>query len=103
MADEIKCQESYDAGYEKGEKIGFKDGESDGYDRGYDDGKNEGYTDGFSDGSAKVFDNSQRDDLRFAVRAFAKGDGEQFIFNLCRALGDATEAAEVVRNEWRRL
>ena len=30
------------------------------------------------------------------------GDGEQAIFSLCRALGDDTEAAEVVRNEWRR-
>lgn len=53
--------------------------------------------------SKGAFDASQIDDLRFAVRAFAKGDGEQFIFSLCRALGDATEAAEVVRNEWRRL
>ena len=53
--------------------------------------------------SCRQIESSLHDDLRFAVRAFAKGDGEQFIFNLCRALGDATEAAEVVREEWRRL
>ena len=42
------------------------------------------------------------DDLRFAVRAIKQADGEMAIFNLCRALGDDTEAAEIVRNEWRK-
>lgn len=51
--------------------------------------------------SIGIFSNSQKDDLRFAVRAIKSGDGEQAIFSLCRALGDATEAADVIRNEWR--
>lgn len=42
------------------------------------------------------------DDLRFAVKAIKSGDGDMAIFNLCRALGDDTEAADVIRNEWRR-
>ena len=48
------------------------------------------------------FAGSIHDDLRFTVRAIKANDGEQAIFSLCRALGDDTEAAEVVRNEWRR-
>ena len=60
---------------------------------------------GFGEGLTfgRIESERQLDDLRFCVRAIANADGEQAIFNLCRALGDATEAAEVVRNEWRRL
>lgn len=102
---EIKCQESYDAGYDEATKDSQTE-INDAYDRGFvegeADGHTDGYNEGFSDGQAQKFDVNQKDDLRFTVRVIKAGDGEQAIFSLCRALGDDTEAAEVVRNEWRR-
>lgn len=104
MSDKIKCQESYDAGYEKGAKIGYDDGYDIGNEHGYSEGTSAGYTEGYAEGTEKgPFGNSQKDDLRWMVKHLKKSERNEAIYYLCRALGDATEAAEVVRNEWRRM